>query len=389
MVQINLNENFYQDCLFTFESYGCYCDVDIIHESPEETRHVIKAEALSSKPIKFAFQPKDGLVRISNKNGSVEESNILSSFISIKENDIDGYRKFFERNGFLFPIGKDKFEELDDESILLLMNKMKTTVELMSQISEVDRKNYKKILCLTLSLLFAQPAVLNIAGKEYKTCDHKLLNNEFKISNDITSKSFMKCDENRMFEVKDSIYGTFKVHYDEYRHYDSYEEVDDFEKALMHSYVNHEDAPHKERLLIEFLYHFYYGVGFIRTITADDIEFRSCPVKWDAFDGKMKDALIEVAKIVIAEEINSNLDGVHAEYDSNVMEPRWKVDSLLSALYFSIFYMKPNIEITRQCANPTCGRYFTVSRTSSKKKYCCDDCRNRALQNRYRAKHRK
>ena len=151
-------------------------------------------------------------------------------------------------------------------------------------------------------------------------------------------------------------------------------------------YINYSNLDEVEK---NELYHFYYEVGSIAEVTTDDIKFNSCPVKWDAFDDKMKNALIEVAKIVIAEEINSNLDGVHAEYDSNVMEPRWKVDSLLSALYFSIFYMKPNIEITRQCANPTCGRYFTVSRTSSKKKYCCDDCRNRALQNRYRAKHRK
>ncbi len=70
------------------------------------------------------------------------------------------------------------------------------------------------------------------------------------------------------------------------------------------------------------------------------------------------------------------------------MEPRWKVDSLMGALYFSFFYMKPNIEVTRICANPRCGGYFTVSRTSLKQKYYCPECANRANQNKYRAKHR-
>lgn len=78
--------------------------------------------------------------------------------------------------------------------------------------------------------------------------------------------------------------------------------------------------------------------------------------------------------------------GVYPEYDSVIMEPRWRVESLMSALYFSIFYMKPNLELTRLCANPKCGRYFKVSRTSLKKKYCCPECANRANQNRYRAR---
>ncbi|HPY55245.1 MAG TPA: hypothetical protein PLI14_06245 [Bacilli bacterium] len=64
----------------------------------------------------------------------------------------------------------------------------------------------------------------------------------------------------------------------------------------------------------------HFGVGYIGTVTADDIQFNSCPVKWDAFEEKMKDELIKATKIVIAGEINNNLDGVHAEYNSNVME---------------------------------------------------------------------
>ena len=63
----------------------------------------------------------------------------------------------------------------------------------------------------------------------------------------------------------------------------------------------------------------HFRVGSIGIVTADDVQFNSCPVKWDAFDEKMKDALIETAKIVISGEINNNLDDVHAEYNVNVM----------------------------------------------------------------------
>jgi hypothetical protein len=390
----NLVENFYQDSLFTFKSNCCFSAIDKINISPQEIRNIIKVESLSSKPIKFAFQPKDGLVRIDEKTGAVVEENILSSLISIDDSQIENYKKFFERNGFLFPIRSDKFEQIDDEMLIRLIDKMKCTVQLISQISEVEKKDYKKILSLTLSLLLSNPFQIEIGDTVYKSCDHKILHDEFIVANNLPKGEYFNTDKDWMFEVNDSIYGKSKIHIDEYRHYVTDPEIGDLERSIMHSFVNHQKAPKKERLLIEFLYHVYFDIGSFHGVTPDEILFNvgfksNGPIpNWAALDDKLKKALLEVAKIVVSEEINSNIGGVHPEYDSNLMEPRWKVDSLLSALYFSIFYMRPNIEITRLCANPKCSRYFTVSRTSSKKKYCSNECCNRALQNRYRAKHK-
>jgi hypothetical protein len=36
----------------------------------------------------------------------------------------------------------------------------------------------------------------------------------------------------------------------------------------------------------------HFRVGSIGIVTADDVQFNSCPVKWDAFEEKMKDVLI-------------------------------------------------------------------------------------------------
>jgi hypothetical protein len=389
-----LSENFYQESLFIYENYGCYSAIDNIHISSTEIKNVIKVESLSSKPIKFAFQPKVGLVRVDIKNGAVQEENILSSLISLDQNKIDNYKKFFERNGFLFPIDSDKFEEIDDEMLIRLITIMKSTVQLISQISEVDRKDYKKMLSLTLFLLLANPIEIVIGEKTYHSCEHNLLHEEFRVSNNLPNNEYFTVDNDGMFEVYDSIYDKHKVNIDLYRHITTDAYIGDFERSIMQSYVNHTKAPKNERLLIEVLYHVYFNIGSFSNVTPDEILFNEAvstnhPIpNWDAFDEKLKKAITEVAKIVITEEINSNMSGVHPEYDSNLMEPRWKVDSLLSALYFSIFYMKPNLEITRLCANPKCNRYFTVSRTSSKKKYCSSECGNRAIQNRYRAKHK-
>ena len=88
------------------------------------------------------------------------------------------------------------------------------------------------------------------------------------------------------------------------------------------------------------------------------------------------------------EDINANLDGIHPVYDSKTMAPAWKVDSLLCAAYFSIFYLKPDLELYRPCDNPRCGRYFLVKTTSTRNRFCSQECCNRVTQDRYRKRRR-
>lgn len=102
------------------------------------------------------------------------------------------------------------------------------------------------------------------------------------------------------------------------------------------------------------------------------------------FSEIMKVAVIEIAKFLIKEEINYNIKDIHPVYDPETMTPSWKVDSLLSAVYFSIFYLKPDLELYRPCDNPRCGRYFLVNTTSTRKRFCSKECCNRVTQDRYR-----
>lgn len=85
-------------------------------------------------------------------------------------------------------------------------------------------------------------------------------------------------------------------------------------------------------------------------------------------------------------EIDNNLQGITPPYDIEKMQPAWKIDSLLSALYFSHFYLNPKIELYRQCASPSCNEFFLVPVTSRKKIYCRKKCQNREMQKAYRAK---
>ena len=107
------------------------------------------------------------------------------------------------------------------------------------------------------------------------------------------------------------------------------------------------------------------------------------------FSDEMKSTLIEIAKYVIGEEINANLDGIHPVYNSKTMTPSWKVDSLLCAAYFSIFYLKPDLELYRPCDNPKCGRYFLVKTTSTRNRFCSKACCDIITQDRYRKRKRR
>ena len=102
----------------------------------------------------------------------------------------------------------------------------------------------------------------------------------------------------------------------------------------------------------------------------------------------MKKAALRVAKIIIAEELNANLVGIRLIYDAESMKPSWKIDNLLCAAYLSVFYLNPDLELMRPCANPKCNNYFLVKATSTRVRYCSTECCNRVTQDRYRKRKR-
>ena len=101
-------------------------------------------------------------------------------------------------------------------------------------------------------------------------------------------------------------------------------------------YLN-DDSREMDRMITDFLFHYFHDVGMLDF--SNGLSYYVEP-NIANFTTEMKKALIEIAKFVIGEEINANLNGIHPVYDSKTMAPSWKVDSLLCAAYFSIFYLK-------------------------------------------------
>jgi hypothetical protein len=385
-------EDFFENNLFRYESYSCDCVKDIEHITPgAEPITTLKLQSLPTRKIRFAFAAKEGLLRLAS-TGSIEEKNILASLISLPNRNTDGLFDFFKKNGFLFPISDCEYESVDAHTMLELVNRIKATVRLMSAIEE-PRKNYQDILHLSLYLLLSNPVSINVMGLEepYTTCRHpfydEIENAPYLHTVDRGQEAFDK----DTYTINDTIYQpTFELDINDYNdimsgYMSSKPGADDNRfKAVVNLYCNKPNADISIRLITDFLFHYQYEVGIIQSFDYESgIQYYSQPDKTKIND-HMKKALIDIARIIIGEEINKNLDGIHPQYNVATMSPSWGVDSLMGAIYFSIFYMKPGLELYRQCANPNCSQYFLVKATSTRNKYCSPECGNATAQRNYR-----
>ena len=104
----------------------------------------------------------------------------------------------------------------------------------------------------------------------------------------------------------------------------------------------------------------------------------------EKFDEDFKSTLIQIAKSVIKDEFDYALYGIHPTYDIETMSPNWEIPNLYTALYFALFYTRPEYEVYRKCANPNCNRLFKVKTTNSRKQYHNTACQNAAAQMRHR-----
>lgn len=383
-----IKENFFENILFRFENNPCSYVKDVTHEIPgAEPSIQYKLQADKTRNILFGYAAKKGLVRIA-PNGTIEEANILGKLIALPSKGEKEFKKFLEENGFLFPIASGNYESFDANMIYALMERIRCTVELMTATNEIN-KDYDKIFAYTLALLFAGPISVETSGmtSAYYSCVHphaNLMNISPSQSHQREQEAFNK----DTFTIIDTITGSNEININSFNDINSgYSKMpghnDPIFRQIVRLYVNFE-GNHSQRRLIDFLYHYYTEVG-IYNLTIGT--YYSEP-RIEHFTDDMKKALLEISKEIIGEEINANIKGIHPIYDSDKMSPSWKVDSLISAIYFSIFYLKPELELYRPCDNPRCGNYFLVKTTSTKTRFCSTACCNRVTQDRYRKKKR-
>lgn len=397
----NQNEKFLimTDNLFTFDSYACHSVTDIINIRPGEIKETLKMQGLSNIPIRFAFAPDKGMVRLA-QNGTINSENILTQLISLPENKTDKVFNFFKEYGFLFPLRTDDYEAIDINILFDIINRVKALVYLMSEV-ESAAKDYRKILKWVLFLQLTPPSEFSLQcfQNDYITCIHPLyevLRDASTIPEIDGTKEAYNSDT---YAITDTIYEPFflldiEFYKDTISGFNSQTpgaKQSKLYKNITRLYRNANNQPYIIRLMIDFLFHYQNAVGIIKSISATHgIEYYDTDANIrknynSNFESKLKNALLEIAKITIGEELNYNLQGVYPRYDIENMSPSWQISDLLSGIYFSIFYMKPGVELYRKCANPNCSRWFLVKTTRANRKYCPGGtCANSVAQRNHR-----
>ena len=141
----------------------------------------------------------------------------------------------------------------------------------------------------------------------------------------------------------------------------------------------------RARYVIDYLYHLI-NIGIkIEDVPEDGVlhtDEKLCDN--DKFDDTFKSQLIYIARNTVKEEFDFELYGIHPTYNVDTMSPNWEIPNFFTALYFALFYTRPDYEVYRKCTNPNCGRLFKVKTTNSRKQYHDVACQNAAAQMRHR-----
>ena len=365
-------ENFYGDNLYTFTNPTCSCKEDVVYEAPDAEPHRTFKMFPEDNIVRFAYKAKKGLVRL-NPNGTAAQENILGTFIGLGTASRNKIEKFLDENGFLFPLIPGEYNPIDVDALIAIVNRLKATVDLMSAVGS-NKKDYAAIIDLALKITLSDSVSIQIADTNYTSCQHRLYQliscaDQISISRD---NALLEEQGGEFFFIKDTLTeGLYKYpicDYNEIMYNYDMACGDEFSWAITKLFVNYSGSP-AERSMIDLIFH------FIRN-TENGL----------VYDDRVKTAALSFAQFTIGEEINHHLVGIHPKYNAETMEPSWKVDSLMGALYFSLFYLRPQMELYRPCGNPKCNNYFLVKSTSSKTKYCCTRCANNMTQARYRRK---
>lgn len=397
----NPNEKFFTftDNLFTFDSFACDCVTDIENVKPGVIKETVKIQGLADSPIRFAFAPSKGMVRLA-KTGSINSDRILTELLAIPEGDTKKLFSFFKEYGFFFPVSTDGYEAIEVKPLHSLINRIKVVVRLISALGEA-RKDYKRILGLTLYLQLTQPVILSFecfGGQQMPTCQHAIYAELSRASALPQPNQDSLPYDADTYSIPDTIFTPiFELNIEDYTNivggFDVITpgaEQSQIYKDITRLYCN---APHLSSELrneIDFLFHFQNSIAVIKGFNAaGDIEFydtgENVRYRYAAnFSDKMKEALIAMAKAAVRDEISYNLYGMRPRYDIETMSPAWEIQDLLTGIYVSIFFMRPGVELYRKCANPSCDRWFLVNTTSAKRKYCESSCRNATAQRAHR-----
>lgn len=386
--------NSFNNIAFIFSSNPSTVMVDVNNISIDKQEYKLKIAANEDNVIKFAYQYGEGLIRIDNQVNTKRRSNILGEFIKIKFDDLYGYINFIQNHGFLFPIDSNELFSLDPKCLPLISKRLNATLDLLNIVNgeydkheyEDERYHYKKMFELALYIFIENEWNIEFKQKIYKSFEYPLQKLLLDGPYDAIRETVSKQEEvnKKSFTIKDSIVGEYELDSSFYRNLiNGYDISNDVYKAIVYIFANKQTSNEQENQIIDTIFHFYHDVGIISKIDYDTVNYIANP-KWSNITNDLEDGILEFAKYVIKNEIDYGIINIRPVYNEYNMEPNWNVDSLLSAMYFSLFYLDSKKEMWKRCAY--CNSLFLVKRSSSNKIYCNEYCCRNSQQAKHRAK---
>lgn len=388
----NKNLNFFTNNVFEYNSFSAKSEIETVYVTPgEPPEHNLKIYGETHNPLYFSFVPQKGL-SLSGNAGSIIDENVLGQLLAVSDSNLDSLIEFIEKFGFIFPVSTDEYASVNTKTIGSFLNRIKALVRLMGSIS--GKRDYMEMFNTITFLLFTKPVTLELLNESHTTYEHEFTKFLMEYNNFPDMNRNQEAFETKKFTIIDSIYGEYKMDlefFNAIRSNSNTEIVgskDSFFKNIVALYTSAQFYNNEEiKSIIDFYFHFQHDVAVIKEVHIDEIEFYTKP-NLDNFTEELKEALLIVANNIIAKEINFNISKITPKFNLNTLQPSWKLNSLFEALYLSIFYMKPGLELYKACENPNCNhqKYFLIPSTVTNKKYCCPACRNAAAQRRSRQK---
>lgn len=387
--------------MFNYENPRCDCKV-----TTNYTDDGIEYHSLQIKPIEgfynYAYAPIDGLVMIDKKTGTViEKYKVVEDFLNVDLTKADKIKEHIDTYGFIMQLPADgKYRIFNHLDIGHLIKRFRVLVKLMAAIEDEDI-DYDSVLKLTAYLLFSIPRQLTINQNEEGLCScvHTFTHFWFNVGNlpDLTG-NLVNSHTNDPYDDYYPINDTFTKQTEHLGVVDFHFEVEDvdlseasspyvFKTKMMKLYRDafSDGTDTNLRYTVDFLYHLLkIGVEIDDVLENGEIHTNVELNKYDKFDDTFKSHLILIVKNTIKAEFDFALYGIHPTYSVETMSPNWKISNFFTALYFSLFYTRPDYEVYRKCANPNCNRLFKVKTTNSRKQYHDISCQNATAQMRHR-----
>ncbi|NFM45365.1 CGNR zinc finger domain-containing protein [Clostridium botulinum] len=368
---------------FSFSNYSCDVLIDTIHDNTGNQYKNLRIKNLSDKHIDYNFTQA-----LYKKTDSHKEHNILMEFISITNDDTNSLTKFFINNGFILHNSTKEYSLYSCNDLHAIVKRVKCLVELIMELQKGSTLN-EILLKNTIYLLLSDPIIIS------KDTDSKERNNSqntvtiyhsghHKIHNCIFDYYNLGPNPNVFPDYDQDLYAgactDFENSKKEFRN--------ELKLSLTLNCLFRHNISQETRSQIDFLYKLVSISEIEQINTKEGVVFtKKIQTIINAFDDELKSRLTEITKHVIKTELDYNISRIRPSYNTDTLLGSWKIPDLLSAIYFSIFFLNPNFEIIKKCANSTCANYYSVLHSNTRKKYCSQQCANAVNQRKSRARH--